>query len=435
MRILSSTIAALALGFLMAAGAASAEPWPQWRGPQGNGISAEKNLPVSWSATENIAWKADLPGRSASSPIVWGDRVFVTAQIGQGPSEEMAAGAPDSNAQVAASGAKYDIHFEVFCFSAKDGKLLWKNRVEPGEITTVHKKHDLGSPSCATDGERVYAWFGSGPIVCLDMEGKVLWERDLSKEFGPFVIKWGHGSSPILHGDDLILLCDHTKSPFILAVDKKTGKDRWKSDKGLTGRSYSTPYIIETAGRKEMLVNEAFQILGFDPANGDLLWSAKGLDRVMSASPVFEDGVIYTSGGWRNAPFMALKPGGKGDVTETSVLWHKKNGAPYTPSMLVLDGLLYMADNSVALCVDAKNGEQVWKDRINGPFSASPVAADGKIYFVSEGGETSVLAPGREFKVLSRNLLEERTLASPAISGGRIFIRTDRHLFAIGAKN
>lgn len=409
----------------------AADSWPQWRGPSGRGVSAEQGLPTTWSRTENILWKAEMPGPSASTPIVDGGRVFVTVQVGTGPLQNMAMRGDDANAPVPNEG-EYEVLFKLVCYDAKNGEVLWEREEPASLLAPTHAKHDGASPSCATDGERVYSWYAHGPVSAHDFEGNLLWRRDLAAENGPFDIRWGHASSPVVHGDRLILQCDHANA-YLLALDKLSGEEIWRTSEGLNGRSYSTPLILDTGDREELVCNTQNGISAYDPYTGKLLWTCEGLGRVVSPSPSFADGVIYTSGGSRNSTFLAIRPGGNGDVTESHVVWEKPNGAPYTSSLLYAEGFLFSVDTSRASCFDAATGELVWRERIGGEYSASPVYADGKVYVVSEAGVTTVFEPSPEFRRLATNDLGERTLASPAIAGGRIFIRTDENLYCIGS--
>jgi outer membrane protein assembly factor BamB len=405
-----------------------AADWPHWRGPNANGISGEKDVPVEWSADRNIAWKTPLPGLGTSTPIIWGDRIFVTSQIGDGPFEQR--GRDFDNAAVARkSGDRGKVEFVAQAFSRSTGKLLWTHKAAgEGELTPVHLKHNLSSPSCVTDGELVYAWFSTGQVFAFTLDGKVAWQRNLAKDYGPFQILWGHGSSPMLYRESLILLCDHQGRAYLLSVDKRTGKNRWKVDRGNDRRSYTTPFVIAQNGHDELIVNSSERIDVFDPSTGEFLWHYGEPNRVPIGTPVFHDGVIYASRGYSSGPYTAMKPGGK-------VLWEVKTGAPYVSSLLYYRGLIYMANETgIASCVDAADGKTLWKERFGGVFSASPVAADGKVYLINEDGEAFVLAAGRELKILHRNKLPERTLASPAISGGQIFLRTDERLIAIGKR-
>ena len=413
-----------------------ADNWPQWRGPDGNGISREKALPTRWSNDENVLWKTPLRGLGTSSPVVWRDHVFLTFQIGQGPFEQ--GGSDFQNSRVSTkTGNKGDkVYFVVQALRRSNGRLLWEYQLEAdGELTPVHRKHNLASPSCVTDGDRIYAWFGTGQLVALDLEGKLLWKRHLGKEYSPFEIRWGHGSSPVLYKDYLILLCDHLPASYLLALDKHTGEERWKVDRGSRLRSYATPLIITAEKGDELIINSNRRLDAYDPSSGELLWHAGKPNKVPVPMPVYHDGVLYASRGYSSGPYMAIRTGGRGDVSKTHILWRVATGAPYVSSLLYYRGLVYMAnERGIVTCVDAKTGEMIWRQRMGGVFTASPVAADGKIYLLNEGGETVVLQAGHAPRVLERNSLNERSLASLAISNSQLFIRTDEHLICIGGR-
>jgi len=421
-----------------------AADWPNWRGPRGNGASDEKNLPVRWSASENIAWKTPIGGVGVSSPIVAGDRVFVTSQIGTGvrrpgnhPRLAQGASAGTAGERALAAGSAGDrTFFVVEAFNRADGRRLWQHRTEAvGPLPGVHDKHNLASPSPVTDGQMVYAWFGTGQIVALDISGKVIWERHLGKEIAPFDINWGHSSSPTLYGDTVLLLCDHEPASYLLAVDKKTGKERWRADRGKGRMSYTTPFVVETASGPELIVNSSERVDAYDPRTGAFLWHVGGSNQFPIPAPTFHDGVLYMTRGYRSGPYMAVRPGGRGDIAASHVVWEVPTGAPYISSLVYDEGILYMAsDVGAVTAIDAATGKRIWQQRVEGIFSASPVAGDGKIYFVSETGETIVLKAGRAPEVLARNDLGERLIASPAISNGQIFIRSDGQLFAIGKR-
>jgi outer membrane protein assembly factor BamB len=434
----------MALLLTMVFGAAlHANDWPQWRGPRGTGVSDEKNLPERWSASENVAWKTPVAGRGISTPVVAGGRIYVTSQIGtgvrrQGPrlvqgGDAEAAGerALDTSPTAGADGG--ETWFVVEAFDDTDGKRLWEHRLQAeGPLPSVHDKHNLASPSPVTDGQLVFAWFGTGQIVALDRDGKRVWQRHLGKEFAPFEINWGHSSSPALHQDLLILLCDHDPASYLLALDKTTGKERWKVDRGKGRASYSTPLVVQTARGPELIVNSSERIDAYDPRTGAFLWHAGDANRFPIPMPVVHEGIIYASRGYRSGPYMAIRPGGRGDVSATHVVWNVPTGAPYVSSLVQYQGLIYMAtDNGILTIADAKDGSKVWQGRVGGVFSASPVAADGKVYLQSESGETIVLRAGREAEIIARNSIGERTLASMAISNGRLFLRSDGNLFCV----
>jgi outer membrane protein assembly factor BamB len=432
----------IALPLALAAGVTvSAADWPQWRGPHGSGIADDKNLPERWSATENVAWKANLAGVGVSSPIVSGNAVFVTSQIGagvsrQGPRLAQGGGAAGAGerALVGRASPSDKVIFLVEAFDRATGRRLWQHRMDAvGSLESVHDKHNLASPSPVTDGQLVYAWFGNGQIVALDMNGKVVWQRHIGQEISPFDINWGHSSSPTLYDDVLILLCDHDSAAYLLGVDKKTGKDKWKADRGAGRSSYSTPFVVRTSNAPELIVNSSERVDAYDPRNGAFLWHVGGSNQFPIPVPTFGNGVIYMTRGYRSGPYLAVKPGGRGDISASHVVWQVPTGAPYISSLVYDAGLLYMASDVGAVSViEAETGKRLWQARVNGLFSASPVAGDGKIYFASETGEVIVLRAGREPKVIARNDVGERLLASPAIANGQIFLRSDSSLFAIG---
>ena len=423
-----------------------AENWPHWRGPDATGVSSETGLPLTWSDTENIAWKAAFRGLGISSPIVSGNRVFVTSQTGsgavnRGPRLVQSGDAADAGERAlggAASGASSGtgmVSFLVTTFDRASGRKLWEYEFPAeGELMTVHDKHNLASSSPVTDGERIYAWFGTGQLVALDMSGKLVWKLHLGQEYGNFNINHGHGSSPVVYKDMLILLRYQPSGAHLLALDSRTGNVRWKHDRGEGFESYSTPFVIETSGGSaEIIVNSTAGLSGHSVSNGELLWHFPEPNRFPIPMPLQVDGVIYASRGYRSGPYMALRPGGKGNITDSHVIWRVATGSPYVSSLGYYDGLIYvMGDVGVVTVVDAKTGERVWQQRLGGIYTASPVTGDGKIYFLSEDGETIVLSAGRTPRVLARNKLNARQLASPAISGGRLFIRSDNALFAVG---
>jgi outer membrane protein assembly factor BamB len=422
----------------------SAENWPHWRGPASTGVSSEAKLPERWSDTENIAWRSSVRGLGISSPIVWGDQVFVTSQIGRsarraGNHPTLVQGGNPAEAGErglgsAASQPGEKVSFLVTALSRSDGKKVWEHELAAeGSLAEVHDKHNLASSSPLTDGKRVYAWFGTGQMVALEMTGKLIWSRHLGREYAPFDINWGHSSSPALFNDSLILLCYHNPTAYLVNLDAASGKTRWRVERGRDINSYSTPLVVPSPNGPELIVNSSEGLSGHNPSTGQLLWHIQESNRFPIPMPVFHDGTIYTSRGYRSGPYMAIRPGGKGDISKSHVLWRVDTGAPYVSSLVHDNGLLYMAgDVGVLSAIDAKTGQRIWQERTGGVFTASPVAADGKIYLLSEDGQAIVLAAGRPPRVLARNRLNARQLASPAISGGRIFIRTDDAVIAIG---
>jgi outer membrane protein assembly factor BamB len=414
--------------------AAQAENWPQWRGPSGDGVSREADVPFRWSATENVLWKTPLEGLGTSTPIVWDERVFLTSQVGNAPS---AGGRDFQEAQAAKSaGAGSGVTFLVSAFARGNGRLLWEKRFEAdGYLPEVHVKHNLASPSCVTDGERVYAWFGTGLVVALSLDGVLLWKRHLGQERSRFDVRWGHGSSPALYDNALLLLVDHPGDSSLLAVDTKSGKDLWRSERGVKKRSYTTPFVIRRENGDQLIINTNDRIEAVDPSDGRLLWHVGRPNRVPIAMPVHHDGVLYSNRGYFSAPYLAVRVDGQGGVTESKLQWRVPTGGPYVSSLVYHRGLLFMAtERGIASAIDAETGQTVWKERLGGVFTVSPVAANGQVYFVEESGKTYVVEAAREFKLVSLNDLGGRTLASPAISNGMLFLRTDNHLFAIGKR-
>jgi len=400
--------------------AAQADNWPTWRGPNSDGISSEKNLPVKWSATENIAWKLAMPGRSGSTPIIWGDRIFLTTS--------------DDDA------------IELWCVDRKKGTVLWKQKQGDGG-KAIYRKHNMSSPSPVTDGKSVWVMTGTGMLRSYDFNGKEVWARDIQKDYGAFGLNWGYASSPLLYDGSLIVQVLHgmkTDDPsYVLRINAKTGATEWRVERPTKAihespDSYTTPALLENGGAKEIVITGGDCVTGHDPATGKELWRGNGLNpqnngayRIV-ASPLVRDGLIYAP--TRVRPLIAFRAGGRGDITDSHKVWSTNNG-PDVPTP-VTDGKLFfiVRDNGTLYCLDAKTGAEIWGgQRIRpGIYSSSPVLADGKIYATNEDGVTSVYKAGPEFEVIAENELGEYTLSSPAISEGQIFIRTDGHLYAIG---
>lgn len=440
---------ALCLAAFAAATTLSAENWPAWRGPADGGVSAEKNLPVSWSDTENVAWRTTLSGLGVSTPIIWGDRVFVTSQVGnvaardgQHPTlitGEALAGSGERTLGGGKQGQRKlvddTVRFVVTALDRASGKRLWEYTLTAeGPLPEIHEKHNLASPSPVTDGSRVYAWFGTGQLVALDMTGKRVWERNLAREIAPVSIIWGPGSSPAVYGDTVYLLAYHGKTAYLMAVDAATGTTKWKADAARDVTSYSTPVMVQGPAGPELVVNSSEGVAGHDPKTGARLWFYAEANSFPVPAPIpTRDGLIYLNRGYRSSPYMAIRAGGRGDISSTHVVWRQATSGPYVPSLVHYNGLLYMAtDAGIVSAIDAANGQRVWQERIPGVYMASPVAGDGKIYFADETGMTLVLEAGRTLKVLAKNRLSGRFGASPAIAGGRIFLRADDAVIAIG---
>ncbi|MFO0964319.1 MAG: PQQ-binding-like beta-propeller repeat protein [Gemmataceae bacterium] len=386
--------------------AVRAEDWPQWRGPGAAGVSTERNLPVRWSGGENVKWKVPLQGAGVSCPVVWRDRIFLTASTGR------------NNDQL-----------HVTCHARKDGALLWHTRLLGTTPTDLFAPGGMAVPTPATDGERVYVLFGTGDLAALDLEGRPVWVRSLAEEYGPFRNRWGMGTSPILVDDLLIVQVDHWSQSYLLGVDRKTGKNRWKTDRD-TAVNWTSPLPIKGKGATQLVAFGTYKARGYDAATGKELWSVDGLHQQCIPSPVpAGDLVIATSG----VSSVGIRLDGKtGDITGSNVVWTNKKAAAFLPSPVSYDGLIYLpGDKGIVLCLEAKSGKQVWKERLGGSYYASPVAGDGKVYFSSKEGVVYVVKAGRAFETLAENDLGEGIVASPAVSGGAIFLRGEKHLFCI----
>ena len=406
---------------------ALAENWPQFRGPTGQGTSNEKNLPVKWSGTDSVAWKTAIPGEGGSSPIVWGDRVLVTAATDDGTT------------------------CRIICLSRQNGRLLWNREVFKQANERKQEKNSLATPTPVTDGQRVYAFFGGGGAACVDFDGEVVWTNTDNK----FYSQHGLGASPILYKDLLFMPWDHSIRPgpgidpkigwqikwdesYVWALDKNTGKERFRAMRKQSRIAHMTPHMINVDGKPQLISAAGDVIDAFDPDTGKLIWWVRTGGEGVTPSPVYGDGVVYSSSGFpTNVPYAAIRAhrlGGSGDVTEKNRLWEQKKGVPKIPSFVLANGVLFMVtEGGVAQALDAKTGDIVWSERLEGAFSASPIAADGKIYFLAENGETTVIEASREFKEVSTNPLNDGPCqASPAVSNGQIFIRTAKNLYCIG---
>jgi outer membrane protein assembly factor BamB len=409
----------LAIGILERS--ASAQNWPQWRGPALNGVSAEKNLPVKWTTDENVVWKVAMPGWSGSTPIIWRNHVFLN---------------------VAENG-----NLSLWAVDKTKGEVIWKKPLGGGDVKM--RKQNMSSPSPVTDGRSVYVMTGTGVLKGFDFSGKELWTRDVQKEYGEFGLQWGYASSPLLFEDSLYVQVLHgmkTDAPsYVMRIDKKTGKTIWKVDRPTNALrespdAYTTPGLLRVGKSVEIVITGGDCATGHDMATGKELWRANGLNpgndqnyRIV-ASPVIFNDIIYAP--TRIKPLLALKAGGRGDITTSHLLWSTVNG-PDVPTPVTDGKYFYIVnDRGLMWCLDAKTGAEIYgQQRIKpGTYSGSPVLADGKIYVTNEDGLTTVVAAGPKFEVLAENPLNDYVLSSPAISDGRIFIRTAQHLYAIGKK-
>ena len=406
----------------------SAENWPQWRGPAKNGVSAEKGLPLKWSTTENITWKVEMPGRSGSTPIIWGETIFLNI------------GTADSSGDL-----------ELWALDRADGRIRWKKHIAGGNH--IERKQNMSSPSPVTDGQTVWVMTGVGILKAFDFGGKELWMRDIQKDYGRFGLNWGYASSPLLHGGDLFVQVLHgmkTDDPsYLLRIEGKSGKTLWRTERPTRAieespDSYTTPVALQVSkapNSVEIVVTGGDVVTAHDPASGKELWRMDGLNPTNNpsnriiASPVAVGEVVIAP--TRERPMLAIKGGGRGDVTRTHRLWSFDNG-PDVPTPVSDGTLLYtITDRGVAYALDVAAGKVVYGPQRLRPdsYSASPVLADDRIYVTSENeGLTSVYRAGPRFELLAENPLEDYCLSSPAISEGQIFIRTTGHLWAIGQR-
>ena len=410
-----------------------AQNWPQWRGPTGDGISQSSSAPVNWNTHEGVRWKAVLEGHGTSSPIVAAGRVFVTGQRGANPIDQRGAQFPGTRPATLPSRDTDEVVLVVQALDLENGESVWTHELAAEQpLPAVHRNHSWATPSIVTNGHAVFAWFGTGQLVALDLDGQLLWERHIGRDYKPFDILWGHGSSPALSGDLIILQCDHPPDGYLLALDAETGRERWRIDRTAAGRSYGTPVVITHDRQEQLIVNSGRRIDAIDPRTGAALWRAGGPVELAVGMPVYSLGILYSTRGYSSSPYLAVAAGGTGDVSETHLRWRNATGGPYISSLLFYDDLLYMAnENGILTVTDATSGETVSHARLGGVFTASPIFAAGHIYLLNEGGETVVLRPGPEPEVVARNPLGERSLASPAAVDSKILIRTDQHLYCI----
>jgi outer membrane protein assembly factor BamB len=392
-----------------------AEDWPQFRGPGGQGISTATAVPLTWSPTQNIAWKTPVPGRGWSSPSISGGRVWLTSAV-------PVAGADNGSAR----------SLRLYAFDAGTGRQTLDVEVfRLGDAGRQHEKNSFASPTPVIDEDRVYVHFGRLGTAAVTTAGEVLWKRQFD-----YAYQHGSGGSPVVHDGLLILSCDGTDVQFVVALDKLTGETVWKTDRPQPGgMAYTTPLIIEAGGRKQLVSPSARRTVAYDPDTGEEIWQVRYGDGFSNVPrPVFARGLVYLCTGFYKPELLAVDPTGEGDVTGTHIRWRWGRGVPLTPSPIVVDTEIYfVSDNGILTCLDAASGQLRYQERLGGNFSASPVLAAGRIYFQSEEGETTVIAPGRQFERLAGSTMEEATLASPALSGGSIFLRTAGHLFRISA--
>ena len=427
---------------LISTGRVFAQDWPGWRG-DGQGISPEKNLPLKWTEDEGVKWKIPIPGAGHSSPIAWGNRVFVTTAAAEDPNVETFRGGvymggdrnkPDQS----------EYAYRVICLDADQGKVLWSKAVaRQNPRTPRHTKNTYASETPVTDGKYIFASFGSAGLYCVDFEGNVIWQRDLGlmrRRAG-----WGTGSSPVLFLNTVIVNCDSDDDSYIAAFDKATGDPVWRTERD-EGASWATPFLFEAGGSTTVVTNASRRMRGYDAASGKLLWECAGGSMISVPSPVATKGLVFLSSGhnlFPKQPIVAVRPEASGDITPArgqsqsdGVAWSHSLSGAYVTSPIAIGEYLYVPmDNGTMSCYEALTGKAVYEKQTLGArntITASPVAGDGRIYVLTEGGECYVVKPGPEFEILAVNKLDEVFCASPAVSAGRIFLRGRKHLYCIG---
>ena len=398
----------MAIASVLAWGSAvNGENWPAWRGPRNDGTSIEKDIPVKWSNTENVLWKIPLPGKGHASPIVWEERLFLVTAISQ------------SNERV------------LLGINASDGRTIYEKVVLTSPFEKQHSLNSRASSTPATDGERVYMSFLDRQkmfVAAYDLEGNMLWEA----RPGVFASRHGYCSSPTLWKDKVIINGDHDGPAYIVALDKKTGKTIWKTPRPNNTRSYCAPIIRTIDGRNQMILSGSLCVASYDPDTGKQHWIIDGPTEQYVASLVYNGELLFMTCGFPDRYIQLIDPTGAGNVTKTHVRFQTDKDCSYVPSPIA-EGkyFLVVSDTGVATCYDGKTGKAYWRQRLDGRHSASLVSAEGLVYFTSDKGETTVVRPGPEFKLMATNKLNEKADASPAISNGKLYIRTWEHLYCI----
>ena len=414
--------------FFFVAGLIRAENWPGWRGPSGDGVSAGEGIPTKWSSTENIAWKIAVPGEGHSSPIVWGDKVFLTSSL------------TEKNKRI------------LLCIDRLSGQTVWQRDVVQSPPETIHRLNSRASGTPATDGKQVYVTFmraegdkviapnvgserlitpGKIIVAAYDLDGNEKWKTNV----GDFVSAHGFNTCPVLFEDLVILNGDHDGDAYLVALDRQFGRERWRIRRENKTRSYVTPIIREIDGITQMILSGSLCVASYDPRNGKRHWIVDGPTEQFVASMVYDGNYVFATGGYPERHTLAIRPGGKGNVTDTHIAWRTTRGAAYVPSPIISGRyLLMVADSGIASCFEARTGKRHWMERLPGGHSPSPVSADGLVYFVSDRGVATVIRPSETFAVIAKNELGEPVSASPAISQGQIFLRTHQHLYCIGSK-
>jgi outer membrane protein assembly factor BamB len=390
--------------------AALGDDWPQFRGPTGQGHAVADKLPAEWGKDKNFAWVQDIPGLGWSSPVVVQGRVYLTTAVP----------------------VQGDQSLRALCLDAKTGKILWQNEVfrENGKTApAIHSKNSHASPTPLVHDGKLYVHFGHQGTACLDLAGKVLW-RNRDYKYDPV---HGNGGTPIVVDDKLIFSCDGGDECFVVALNRATGKQAWKTERRVDAVkkfSFSTPLLITVNGKKQVISQGSNAVMAYDPATGREIWRVRYRGYSLIPRPVFGQGLLFIATGYDAPTLIAVRPDGAGDVTKTHIAWTLRRSAPHTPSPLMVGNELYLvSDDGTASCLDAKTGKVHWQERLDATFSASPVYAVGRLYFQSEDGTGIVIKAGKEFELVSRNPLGEKSLASYAVADGALFVRTASHLY------
>jgi outer membrane protein assembly factor BamB len=396
-----------------AGNATRSENWPSWRGPRGDGTAHENGIPTRFSDTDNVRWKTRLPGNGYSSPVVWGDRLFVTWCV------------EDEQRRVLA------------CLDRTDGKILWEKPVLTAPLEQKHNLNSYASATPATDGKYVWVAFLKRPdmvVACYDFAGKEIWRTSPGK----LLSRHGFCSSPLLYKDTVLLNGDQDAQGYLVALDKATGKERWRVDRPNLTRSYCTPLIVEAGGRMQLVFSGSKCVTSYDPDSGKLLWIIDGPTEQYVASLVYTEGLFFLTTGYPEYHLMGIRPDGRGNITDSHIAWHHARVSPkeasYVPSPIAQGKYLFLvSDQGSASCFEAKTGKRLWMQRLGRRHSASPVLIDGNLYFPADEGDVYVVRAAPTFELLARNSLEGQCFASPAVAQGELFIRTTHYLYCIAA--
>jgi outer membrane protein assembly factor BamB len=428
---------AVMLATLSVASALAADNWPQFRGVAA-GVSEGNNLPDTWSTTRNVVWKIDVPGRGWSSPVVWGDKVFLTSVVTEGKFEDAKKGLYFGGERNKPSADVH--HWTVFCFDFTTGKKLWDAEAHKGPPrSTVHIKNTYASETPVTDGERLYAYFGNVGLFCYDLDGKELW----SQKWGSFKTRygWGTAASPVVHEGRVFIVNDNEEKSFLVALDARTGKQLWRVERDEKS-NWATPFVWKNERGSELVTNGTNRVRSYD-LNGKPLWELGGMSSITIPTPFASHGLLYVCSGYvldKKKPLFAIRRGADGDITPQDdggnkhIAWHHKSAGPYNPTPLVYGDYLYVLyDMGQLSCYDARTGKALYeKERLAGQFTASPWAYGGRVFCLSEDGDTHVIEAGPKFKRLGKNSLDEMCMATPAALRGSLLVRTLTRLYRIG---